>query len=109
MRWSATSQRFKISTRQSELLQAVCEFARIGVHPVSSRPLQLLAVESARAKRDRCRFHPARRQDIPYGVSHDEAVFGFPLELLRSQTKEIRSGLRSFDVIRGQDRAVGSL
>ena len=109
MRWSATSQRFEISTRQSELLQAVCEFARIGVHPVSSRPLQLLAVESARLKRDRGRFHPSSRQDIPYGVSHDEAVFGLSFELLRSQAKEIRSRFRSFDVIRGQDRAVGSV
>jgi hypothetical protein len=60
-------------------------------------------------QRDRSRFHPSRRQDIPHGVSYDEAVFWFPSELLRSQTKEIWSGFRGFNVIRGEDRALRSV
>jgi hypothetical protein len=36
---SVTSRRSEESTSQPELLETVCEFARVGVHPVSSRPL----------------------------------------------------------------------
>lgn len=94
---------------QSELLQALTQLARIGVHPVSSGSLQFVAIETARSECNSGRLHSTAGQYVPYTIAYDETVAGFSFNLLRSETKEIRCWFRRLDIISRNEWAIRSV